>query len=293
MPSARATAARAPAARRASSAWATARRTSTRAGRCDRSACGRRLEARTASRVFPSDRRALDVARPGSADDRHARRARTRRRAARNSCPRAQLEARWPQIDVAGRLAWAIFEPESGVLMARRAVDLRRPRSGARGARYATTAVDAPRRGRGRHRRRRHAIGRDDRAARTFVFACGPWLPKLFPDLLDGRIFATRQEVLYFGPPPGDWRFAPPALPALDRFRRGDVRRPGHRGARLQDRARPARPAVRPRHRRSRRRPDAAAGPRLSRPALPGAPRRAARAPRRSASTRTAATAIS
>jgi sarcosine oxidase len=48
----------------------------------------------------------------------------------------------------------------------------------------------------------------------TFVFACGPWLPKLFPNLLDGRIVATRQEVLYFGPPPGDCRFAPPALPA-------------------------------------------------------------------------------
>ena len=48
----------------------------------------------------------------------------------------------------------------------------------------------------------------------AFVFACGPWLPKLFPDLLDGRIVPTRQEVLYFGPPAGDPRFAPPALPA-------------------------------------------------------------------------------
>ena len=48
----------------------------------------------------------------------------------------------------------------------------------------------------------------------TFVFACGPWLPKLFPDLLGDRIFATRQEILYFGPPAGDLRFAPPAMPA-------------------------------------------------------------------------------
>src|SRR6185503_818166 len=36
----------------------------------------------------------------------------------------------------------------------------------------------------------------------------------LFPDLLGGRIGATRQEVLYFGCPPGDVRFAPPAMPA-------------------------------------------------------------------------------
>jgi len=48
----------------------------------------------------------------------------------------------------------------------------------------------------------------------VFIFACGPWLPKLFPDLLGDRIFVTRPEVLYFGPPAGDSRFAPPAMPA-------------------------------------------------------------------------------
>jgi sarcosine oxidase len=50
--------------------------------------------------------------------------------------------------------------------------------------------------------------------ADSFVFACGPWLPKLFPALLQDRIVTTRQEVLYFGPSAGDRRFAPPALPA-------------------------------------------------------------------------------
>jgi len=45
------------------------------------------------------------------------------------------------------------------------------------------------------------------------VFACGPWLPKLFPELLATRIFPTRQEVLFFAPPPGDRRFSPPELP--------------------------------------------------------------------------------
>jgi sarcosine oxidase len=50
-------------------------------------------------------------------------------------------------------------------------------------------------------------------AADTFVFACGPWLPLLFPDVLGGRIFATRQEVFYFGTRPGDTSFAPPAMP--------------------------------------------------------------------------------
>jgi glycine/D-amino acid oxidase-like deaminating enzyme len=38
-------------------------------------------------------------------------------------------------------------------------------------------------------------------------------LPKVFPELLEGRIRPTRQEVFFFGIPPGDLRFAPPALP--------------------------------------------------------------------------------
>jgi glycine/D-amino acid oxidase-like deaminating enzyme len=50
-------------------------------------------------------------------------------------------------------------------------------------------------------------------SAGVFVFACGPWLPEAFPDLLSERIFPTRQEVFYFGPPAGDARFSPPAMP--------------------------------------------------------------------------------
>jgi sarcosine oxidase len=35
----------------------------------------------------------------------------------------------------------------------------------------------------------------------------------MFPDVLGGRIFPTRQEVLFFGILPGDRRFAPPQMP--------------------------------------------------------------------------------
>jgi sarcosine oxidase len=37
--------------------------------------------------------------------------------------------------------------------------------------------------------------------AEVFVFACGSWLPKLFPEVLGAVIFPTRQEVFYFEPP--------------------------------------------------------------------------------------------
>ena len=53
----------------------------------------------------------------------------------------------------------------------------------------------------------------DSIAADAFVFACGPWLGKVFPDLLGNRIFITRQDVLFFGIPAGDQRFAPPRMP--------------------------------------------------------------------------------
>lgn len=52
-----------------------------------------------------------------------------------------------------------------------------------------------------------------DKTARHLVYACGPWLPKIFHEILGGRIFVTRQEVYHFGAKPGDNRFAAPALP--------------------------------------------------------------------------------
>jgi glycine/D-amino acid oxidase-like deaminating enzyme len=56
-------------------------------------------------------------------------------------------------------------------------------------------------------------------SAGEFVFACGPWLPKIFPDVLNGRINPSRQEVFYFGAAAGDKRFAPPSMPAWIDFK--------------------------------------------------------------------------
>ena len=51
--------------------------------------------------------------------------------------------------------------------------------------------------------------------ADAFVFACGPWLPALFPDLLGSRITVPRRDVFFFGPPPGDARFTLARLPGF------------------------------------------------------------------------------
>lgn len=123
---------------------------------------------------------------------------------------RRQLEARWPQIDF-GPVTWAIHEPESGALMARRAVQALVAEAARNGVELVRAAA-APPKGKGRLSEMTFSSG-GSLSAGTFVFACGPWLPKRFPDVLGDRIFPTRQEVFYFGPPPGETRFAPPAMP--------------------------------------------------------------------------------
>ena len=49
--------------------------------------------------------------------------------------------------------------------------------------------------------------------ADVYVFACGAWLGKIFPDVLGSRIFPSRQEVFFFGTPAGSAQFAPPQMP--------------------------------------------------------------------------------
>jgi monomeric sarcosine oxidase len=122
---------------------------------------------------------------------------------------RDELERRWPQIDF-GEVPWALYEPGSGVLMARRAVQRVVADAIAAGVAYVRASV-APPEARGRLETIDASGGRIE--AETFVFACGPWLPRLFPEALGGRIFATRQEVFYYGARPGDLSFAPPAMP--------------------------------------------------------------------------------
>ncbi|WP_346755274.1 FAD-dependent oxidoreductase [Splendidivirga corallicola] len=57
----------------------------------------------------------------------------------------------------------------------------------------------------------------DTLTAGHYIFACGPWLKKLFPEVLADVLEITRQEVFFFGTPPGyaDY-FEHEMLPWLD-----------------------------------------------------------------------------
>ena len=63
----------------------------------------------------------------------------------------------------------------------------------------------------------------DTLRAESYVFACGPWMPKVFPSVLGTRIFPTRQEVFFFAPDNGDDRFLPGRLPGWADFNDGDI----------------------------------------------------------------------
>ncbi len=123
---------------------------------------------------------------------------------------RSALEKRYPQIALE-EIQKGIFEPHSGVLMARRAVASVVEDAMRMGVEYCCAQVTDPREA-GAVKQVTTKQG-DRIAARQFVFACGAWLGKIFPDVLGGRIFPSRQEVFFFGIPAGETRFAPPALP--------------------------------------------------------------------------------
>jgi glycine/D-amino acid oxidase-like deaminating enzyme len=119
---------------------------------------------------------------------------------------------RWPQLGF-DDVRTVFHEPQAGFLMARLACELVRDRLVREGGTYRQAWARPGEASGGRLARVALGDGGAIEADR-FVFACGPWLGSLFPDVVGRRIVATRQEVYFFGPPPGDARFDVGALPA-------------------------------------------------------------------------------
>jgi sarcosine oxidase len=124
---------------------------------------------------------------------------------------RGELRRRFPQCNFAG-VDWGLFEPGSGALLARRAVQAVVADAVRSGAEYLQAEVKTPA-SKGKLKAIETRSG-EKLFADAFVFACGPWLGKVFPSVLGRRIFPSRQEVFFFGVPGGDVRFSPPAMPA-------------------------------------------------------------------------------
>jgi sarcosine oxidase len=122
----------------------------------------------------------------------------------------AALTKRYPQVNFDG-VSRGLLEPGSGALLARRAVQSVMEEAKKKHAEFLIANAITPDGGGTISKLATSRCGAF--SAGQFVFACGPWLGKVFPELLGQRIFPTRQEVFFFGTPAGDARFAPPALP--------------------------------------------------------------------------------
>jgi glycine/D-amino acid oxidase-like deaminating enzyme len=124
----------------------------------------------------------------------------------------AQAQKRFPQINFEG-IKWAIYERESGFLTARRSCQIVLDRFLAEGGEYReATAKPGSIQGR---KMQDLALSRGTRiSADQYVFACGPWLGQLFPDVVGKLIQPTRQEVFFFGTPAGDPRYSEREMPS-------------------------------------------------------------------------------
>ena len=203
---------------------------------------------------------------------------------------RAEIGRRWPQMALDG-IEVGVFEPEGGALLARRAVAALAAELEARGVTRVTASVRTPVPTGGSAHRDRHPVGRALRG-RPVRLRLRPVDGQLFPEVVGPRLFVTRQEVLFFGPPPGDERFSTKALPIWmvgDFYGIPDLESRGFKVANDQHGARvdPDSRRARAERRRDRRR-EAVRG----RGAFPPSPARPS-SRRGSASTRTAPTATS
>jgi len=153
----------------------------------------------------------------------------------------AQLRKRWPQITFEG-IEWGIFEPRCGYLDARASCQAVVEAFVAAGGKYRQQAVlgDGLRADELKSRPLRSlALSDGSRIkADAYVFACGPWLGKLFPQTIGNLVQPTKQDVFFFGTPAGDDRFTEAHLPVWadhrGRFRYG-IPGSGRRGFKIAD----------------------------------------------------------
>lgn len=122
---------------------------------------------------------------------------------------------RWPQINVEN-ISAVLYEPDAGVVRARRAAQAvasvlthalgvkliiahARPGEAVNGKMHELALING-----------------DKLHADAFVFACGPWLPKVFPELLANRFRLPLGQVVYYGTPPSSDRFTFPNMPSFN-----------------------------------------------------------------------------
>jgi glycine/D-amino acid oxidase-like deaminating enzyme len=111
---------------------------------------------------------------------------------------RETISERWPHL-TSDDLTWALFEPDAGVLLARRGVAATARAFLDEGGRFRVGLV--------RVEGTDVLVGDERLAADAYVFAAGPWLVKLLGNVPGLELTVPQQEIIYLATPPGDVRF--------------------------------------------------------------------------------------
>ena len=125
--------------------------------------------------------------------------------------PASEMSRRWKQINF-DRVTWGIWEPHSGYLLARASTQAVVEHFVAEGGEYRQETVSAAGLEGGDWKDLTLSDG-SKLVADQYVFACGPWLGKLFPKTVGPHFVSTRQDVFFFGTPAGDPRYDEGILP--------------------------------------------------------------------------------
>lgn len=126
----------------------------------------------------------------------------------------SEVKYRYPQYQVDDMEAF-LFEPEAGFVRARRACEAVAGVFQQFGGRLQIARAWPTMQQDGVMPGLQTSAG-DLLQAGKYVFACGPWLGKVFPTLLGNRMRTPMGSVLYFGSPPGEYRMQYPNVPTFN-----------------------------------------------------------------------------
>ena len=133
----------------------------------------------------------------------------------------AECAKRWPQINFDG-ISWSVYEPDSGYLAARRGCEAVLNAFVKEGGEYRQAQV-MPGAIRSNHMQGIQLGSGETLNADAYIFACGPWLGKVFA-FLAPTVTPTRQEVFFFGTAAGDLRFTDLRLPVWSDDSKGELK---------------------------------------------------------------------
>ncbi len=126
---------------------------------------------------------------------------------------RAELEYRYPQFNLDG-VTVGHWVPSTGVLKCREGCLAVARAFERQGGRFTMARAVPGRRAGGRLQAVTLSTGQTV-SAQSFVFACGPWHPKMFPEVLGNKLRLIRRAIFFMGTAEDDDRFSFPNCPTF------------------------------------------------------------------------------